>query len=121
MEAHYTANAMTYGLSYYVLTEVDTQGHINVNKAFLSKMQKVYSYRCGSMDAAVDITKIIVLHELRHLYQYETGMWVGYSYNPMMPKINQPMEDDANNYAYMASNTERMQEMAKFFRVEQSG
>lgn len=121
MEAMYQAQAISYGLNCYSIIGTETTGQIRVNTRMLNKAQKAYVYRAGSMDAAMDITKIIVVHELRHLYQYETGMWVGYTYSSIIAKENVAMEEDARLYSITRSDTERMQAMAKAFKLEQEG
>lgn len=121
MEAVYQAQAISYGLNCYSIINTETAGQIKVNTRMLNKAQKAYVYRAGSMDAAMDITKIIVIHELRHLYQYENGMWIGYTYSSVIAKENTAMEEDARMYSIIRSDTERMQAMAKAFKVEQEG
>lgn len=121
MKAIWNAQTTTYGMSCHMFLSTTTDGAINVNGRLLSKLQKAYTYRCGTMDAAMDVTKIVLLHELRHLFQYENGMWIGYTYNPIVSKENTRMEKDANDYAIEHSNTERMQSMAQAFVMEHGG
>lgn len=102
------------------ITDCSTSGEIRVNLENLEATQKRYSLMCLNKQVAVDVTVNLLRHECFHLYQYESGYWIGKQHDTISfsLKAHGEVEQEMQANQYMIDCTKK-KELAEFMEIEQ--
>ena len=109
-----------------VITHTECDYILHINKDMLNRTIKEYTLLFCNKQAAYDAVYLLVCHELRHMWQYQTGTcFIGKPTNDLNISAMfdghgaVPEETDANKWMLMIASRNGLSELAQYMELTQ--
>ena len=116
----------TYNPLTRAILQCENANLIKVNVTAIEQEMQLYYQKFGKQ-AGYDYIYLSMCHEMRHLWQYETGWYIGKQYNPAQDELTRNIsghgsldeEVDANQFATKMAIPKGIQALAEFMEATQ--